>query len=200
MRDSDDGSAKAEASPVASPSASPQHSTQGPPAPYSQIPAPPPPHFEGPSSAAKLPAPPRSHLVAPPAAQTPAPAPTPPPGRRAAVGLGRGPRKPRAGGRTGRPARPHPHAGDGAARRPPGKDKSCSTAGRAVPGSPRPPPRWPPTRPPFRLPRGPGLHSPDGFREEAASLGPCTPDLLHVLRSHSPLLRVSWPVEVAPPP
>lgn len=127
---------------------------------------------------------------------SPRPIPGLPGGRRTRAGPPPGPR-PRAGGRTGPPARPHPHAGDGAARRPPGKDKGCSAAGRTVPGSPRPPPRWPPTPPPLRLLRRPGLHSPDGVREEAASLGPCTPDILRELRSHSPLLRVSWPVEVA---
>lgn len=86
MPDSD-GSAKAEASPVASPAASPQPSTRGRPAPYPKIPAP---NFEVPSPAAKLPARPRSHLDAPPAARDRTPAPTPawglPGGRRTQAG------------------------------------------------------------------------------------------------------------------
>ena len=102
------------------------------------------------------------------------------------------------GGSTGRAARPHPHAGDGASRRPPGRDKGCSAAGRTVPGSPRPPPRWPPTRPPLASVPPARLHSPDGFREEeAASIGPCTPYLLLRPQGPQPLLRVSGAVEVA---
>lgn len=82
-------------------------------------------------------------------------------------------------GNTGRSARPHPHSGGSASRRPPERDKGCSAAGRTVPDSPLPPPWWPPTRPPSCLLRRARLHSPDGFQEEeaaATSLGPCTPD------------------------
>lgn len=50
------------------------------------------------------------------------------------------------------------------------RTKAVPPPGRTVPGSPRPPPRWPPTPPPLCLLRGPGLHRPDGFREEKASL------------------------------
>lgn len=173
MPDSD-GSAKAEASPVASPAASPQPSTRGPPAPYPQIPAP---NFEGPSPRPNsLHRPARTSMLRPQPRTGPQPPPQPG-GCPEAIGTKRGlppARRPRAraggGGRWGRPERPHPHAGDGAARRPPGKDKGCSATSRTVPGSPHPPPRWPPTPPPLCPLRGPGLHRPDGFREEKASL------------------------------
>lgn len=103
------------------------------------------------------------------------------------------------GGRTGRPARPHPHAaGDGASRRPPGRDKGCSAAGRTVPGSPRPAAPVAPEAAPLASVPPARLHSPDCFREEeAASLGPCKPYLFLRPQGPQPLLRVSRAVEVA---
>lgn len=190
-----DRSSKAEPSPgglpLPDPTASPSRVVPTP-----KVPAP---DFEGPSWSTKRPAPPRSHLHVPRTAQDQTQALAPPPVLATAVGLRAGPQQaPRrpAGERTGRLARAHPHAGDSASRWPPGEDKGCSAAGRTVPGSPRPQPRWPPTRSPLCLLCGTGLLSSDGFREEASSLRPCTPDLLRRPQGHSALLQVSRAVEV----
>lgn len=171
---------------VASPSPSPTHIHPGSSLPR-KVPAP---DFEGPPWCTKRPAPPLWHLDAPRTDPDQTRAPAPPPVFPTAVGLRAGPKqasRPRAGERTRRLARPHPHAGDSASRWPPGKDKGCSAAGRTVPGSPRPQPRWPPTRPALCLLCRRGLHSPDGFREEATCLRPCTLDLLPRPQGPQPL-------------
>lgn len=145
--------------------ASPTASRQGRPTP---TPRSPPPASKVPL-ACNLGAPPRWQLDAPRAAQHGAQ--TPPHPRPPVGGRGRG--------EHGSPGAAHPHSGDSASRRPPGRDKGCSAAGRTVPDSPLPPPWWPPTRPSSCLLCRAGLRSPDGFREEeaaATSLGPCTPD------------------------
>lgn len=116
------------------------------------------PNFEVPSSQqnAPDPSPPRNHLLVLPAAQDPSPAPLTSPDPPARVAPRRGPSKRRghvAG--EGGADQLHPYAGDGASRRPPGRDKSCSAAGRTVPASPRPPPWWPRCGPPH-LCRGSG--------------------------------------------
>lgn len=160
MRDSD-GSARAEAPPGGLPLRVPPGSSHA----YSQVPTP---SFEGPP---RLQPGCTATLAARRSAPSPAPGQTPPHPRPPVGGRGRGERR--------SPGAAHPHSGDSASRRPPGRDKGCSAAGRTVPDSPLPPPWWLPTRPPSCLLRRAGLRSPDGFREEeaaATSLGLCTPD------------------------